>query len=91
MSNQHRTADSCSLCHLRTVLYQMAHVTGNEHLTWSQHLALRQLQRVARWLLAQLLPVTRHHGTLCTECARYNRRRGLNVPPTERPFAMFHS
>jgi hypothetical protein len=89
MSNQNRTGQSCVLCHLRIVLFQIVHVPPCDNLTWSHQLALNHLQRLARWLLAQLLPVTRANAAECGECGRYNRRRGLNVSPTERPFRIF--
>jgi hypothetical protein len=90
VSNQHRTADSCSLCALRVVLFQLDHLRDCHLLTWSQGLALTAIRRLARVLLAQVLPITRANGPSCTECERYNRRRGLNVPPTQTPFRMFH-
>lgn len=61
-----------------------------KRVAWSQRLTLTALQRLGRVLLAQVLSVTRGNAPRCSECARYNRRRGLNVPPTEIPFRMFH-
>lgn len=90
MSNQNRTGQSCPLCHLRIVLFQLDHAPECHLLTWSQGLALTALRRLARVLLAQLLPVTRSNAPSCGDCGRYNRRRGLNVPPTETFFRMFH-
>jgi hypothetical protein len=90
VSNQNRTGQSCPLCHLRIVLFQLDHAPECPLLTWSQALTLTALRRLARVLLVQLLPVTRGHAPSCGDCGRYNRRRGLNVPPTEPPFRMFH-
>jgi hypothetical protein len=90
MSNQNRTAESCALCHLRGVLFQLDHAPECHLLTWSQGLTLTALRRLARVLLVQVLPVTRAHGATCSDCGRYNRRHGQNVPPTEPPFRMFH-
>ena len=90
VSNQHRTGQSCSLCHLRIVLFQLDHAPDCDLLTWSQKLTWNAVRRLSRVLLAQLLPVTRAHARTCSDCSRYNRRRGLNVPPTEASFRMFH-
>jgi hypothetical protein len=90
MSNQNRTAQSCALCHLRIVLFQLDHAPESDLLTWSQELTMTALRRLARVLLVQLLPVSRGHAATCGDCGRYNRRRGLNDPPNEPPFRMFH-